>query len=66
MSPDWGDVTIEPELIIHVIEARAIVALAENAYEQHAFVCDVLPLLRQINSKWPGLLSALLVDQFKL
>ena len=58
--------TIEPELIIHAAEVRAIVALAENAYEEHAFVCDIVPLLRQINLKWPGLLSAILVDESKL
>ena len=58
--------TIEPELIIHGADAKAIAELAANACDEYCFVYDIVPLLKRINLKWPGLLSARLVRELEL
>lgn len=45
------------KLLIDIDDATAIVNIATNALEEHAFLSEINPLLRRLYLQWPELFS---------
>lgn len=49
------------KLLIDIEDAKAIINIATNALEEHAFLLEIVPLLRRLHSRWPELFPRFLL-----